>query len=162
MKKTERNKGRMLRALEETPFVEQACRKVGISRATFYRWCEQDRKFYYRSEAARIKGREKLNDYAESKLLENIKIGHQGAIQFWLINNSKVYQMSRATNIRRMEQIKQEEFERNKELLELYDDTFGEAITLLGGDPEVLGKAIKAAIKGDFEWMLKHDQDKDV
>lgn len=150
-----RKQTQILKELEESPFIERACKKVGIARSTFYRWCEDDRTFYYNSEACRLKGREKLNDFVESKLLENIKDGHQSAIQFWLSNNSKTYQFARATRQYRMQELEQDQLRRSQEILELFD--YDEAIKLLGGDPEILNDAIREAVRGKLQWLVKHD-----
>lgn len=73
--KKNRKKALLLREFEEMPMIQQACRKVGIARSTYYRWCEQDREFLHRAEYAQGKGRDRLNDIVESKLLENIQAG---------------------------------------------------------------------------------------
>lgn len=160
MKKTSRNKRRLLRELEVTPIVDRACKKVGIARATFYRWCESDRSFYYLSELSRGKGRDKLNDYVESKLLENVKNGQQAAIQFWLSNNSKNY---RSTNIswqKRLKHLETEEARKHEEIMKLLD--VDEGIRLLEGSPEILAKAIREAVKGKFQWLVHHSDEEDV
>lgn len=160
MKKTNRKKQRLLRELEDNPMVQQACKKVGIARSTFYRWCESDRKFYYLSELARSKGRDKLNDYVESKLLENVKNGQQTAIQFWLSNNSKIYRSTNVSWQSRLKQMESDETERHQEIMELLD--VDEAIRMLEGNPEILNKAIKQAIKGEFQWLVHHSDEEDV
>jgi hypothetical protein len=160
MDKRNRKKHKLLKELEKTPLIEQACRKAGISRATYYRWCVEDRAFYYRAEAAKSKGREKLNDYVESKLLENIGNGHQGAIQFWLCNNSKAYNPDRMSRAEQIELRKHEALKRNKEIAESLD--LDEAVALLGGDPKILALALKAALEGEYKWMVLHDPPKDV
>ncbi len=159
MKNKNRNQEKLLKALEDTPLIETACRKIGIARSTYYRWCNDDRKYYHRSEAAKIKGREKLNDFVESKLLENIKNNQQSAIQFWLTNNSKTYRLGRATHIRRMAQIQDEELKRNQEILKIFIDDleFKEAIKLLDGDPEIIDEVLAVAIKDKLRWLLEHD-----
>lgn len=160
MKNSNRKKQRLLRELEDNPMVQHACKKVGIARSTFYRWCETDRKFYYLSELARSKGRDKLNDYVESKLLENVKHGQQSAIQFWLSNNSKTYRSTNASWQSRLKQMESEETERHQEIMELLDVDDG--IRLLKGSPEILSKAIREAVKGEFHWLVHHSEEEDV
>lgn len=160
MKQTNRKKQKLLRELEDNPMVQQACKKVGIARSTFYRWCEGDRRFYYFSELAKSKGRDKLNDYVESKLLENIKNGQQSAIQFWLINNSKTYRSSNASWQSRLKELEDNETKRHEEIVELLD--IDEAIRALEGNPEILNKAIREAIKGEFQWLVRHSDQEDV
>jgi hypothetical protein len=160
MKQTNRKKQRLLRELEDTPMVQQACKKIGVARSTYYRWCEADRRFYYLSELAKSKGRDKLNDYVESKLLENIKNGQQSAIQFWLINNSRTYRSSSASWRSRLKQLEDDETKRNEEIADLLD--IDEAIRALEGNPEILNKAIREAIKGEFQWLVRHSDQEDV
>ncbi len=158
MRRSERNKAKILTLLAENPLVEQACRKAGVARSTFYRWSQSDRKFHYQSEAARLRGREKLNDFAESKLLENIKDSQQRAIEYWLDNNSKHYQSSRRMHRREYtEQLKQDELAKNKEIAEIFD--LKETIEMLGGDYEVIEKAIHASLRGKYKWLVLNDQD---
>lgn len=86
-------KARFIKELEEYPLVEMVCRKVGTSRATFYRWCQEDFVFKTEAQTAQEKGRDKLNDFTESKLIENVKNNMHAAIVYWLGNNSKRYRM---------------------------------------------------------------------
>lgn len=161
MNNRESKKDRVLVELEENPLVEQACRRANVPRSTFYGWCQQDRAFYHRSEMARERGRERMNDYAESKLLENIKNGMQSAIQYWLNNNSKTY--SRTYKYNYMERYKNEQraiYERNKEIIEQLD--MDEAISMMGGDPEIVHYALYEAIKRNYYSVIATDEDIDV
>lgn len=92
MKRRNKNKSRFLRELDTNPIVERACRKVGVSRSTYYRWLSEDEEFREVAEEARDRGRDKMNDFAESKLLENVSSNLHQAITYWLSNNSKQYQ----------------------------------------------------------------------
>jgi hypothetical protein len=102
-------KSRFLKELENSPLVEMACRKLNVSRATFYRWCEQDYSFKVDVEIAQGKGRDKLCDFTESKLIENIRDNLQSAIVFCLKHNSKIYRHQYAKSyIEENEQLKKE------------------------------------------------------
>lgn len=149
-----RKKDKLLRELEEMPLIERACKKSGIGRSTYYRWCEADRAFYYQAEYAISKGRDKLNDFVESKLLENIQSNNQSAIQYWLSNNSRVYRSTGSTWHKRDKQLKQEELEKHEEILELLD--LDEAMKLYGVNSELLAKAIQVVIKGELSWMIRN------
>ena len=92
MTKRNKKKIRFLKELETNPIVERACRKVGVSRSTYYRWLSEDDEFREVAEEARDRGRDKMNDFAESKLLENVSSNLHQAITYWLSNNSKQYQ----------------------------------------------------------------------
>ena len=86
-----KDKQRLLEELEENPLITRACRKLNIGRATFYKWCSEDPLFKIHVEWAQNHGRSKVNDFVESKLLENINAGMQSAIVFWLAHNHPSY-----------------------------------------------------------------------
>ena len=86
-----KQKRALIDLLKKNPIVEIACKKVGISRATFYRWQQKDVKFRSQIKEALEISRESVNDLAESKLIEQINGSSFKAIQFWLINNHKKY-----------------------------------------------------------------------
>ena len=77
--------------LEKIPIVQLACEKVGISRATFYRWCHDDPLFDKLVRAILWTGREVISDLAESTIISLIRDGNLKASQWWLINNSYRY-----------------------------------------------------------------------
>lgn len=89
--KNSKKKSRFLRELEKNPIVERACKVVKVSRSTYYRWRNEDENFFNASLKSVELGREKFNDFAESKLLENIQANQHPAITYWLSNNSKQY-----------------------------------------------------------------------
>lgn len=91
MTRNRRNKVKFIKELEEHPIIERACRKLGTSRATFYRWKQEDPEFKAIVEAAQDIGRTKINDFAESKLIENISANQHAAIVFWLRHNMRRY-----------------------------------------------------------------------
>lgn len=91
MKSKNRKQAQILRELENNPLVERACKKVGIARSTYYRWCEADSGFDARSKLNQEKGRAKLTDFVESKLLENIGNNQYASIAYWLSHNTERY-----------------------------------------------------------------------
>lgn len=92
---------KIVESLDRTPIVEVACSKVGINRATFYRWMQEDPVFKKDAEEALERGREKTNDVAESQLITSLKNGNMNAVKFWLSNNNTRYK-------RKVEFIRQE------------------------------------------------------
>jgi|TARA_R100000781_G_scaffold84619_1_gene52064 hypothetical protein len=80
MKKTNK-KEKIIESLEKTMgIVHTACQMSNVSRATFYRWVNEDKEFA-----------EKVNeiknyqlDFVESKLLKNIGDGKETSIIFYL------------------------------------------------------------------------------
>lgn len=99
---TKKQRRLLLSELENSPIVERACKKVGIARSTFYRWCGADPAFKEEAEAALAKGREKMNDFTESKLLEAISMGNMQGIRYWLDHNSKRYAGVSAAELKRL------------------------------------------------------------
>jgi len=60
--------------------ISMACKAVGIGRRTYYNWLDEDKTF--RENIDNIN--ESLIDFAESKLLLNIKAGKEASLFFYL------------------------------------------------------------------------------
>jgi hypothetical protein len=90
---------KVLDELSELPNVSLICKKLNISRQTFYRWKKEDPDFADEIENSLTCGIESISDLAESKLIENIKGGKQRAIEYWLGNNKKAYIKPRVVHI---------------------------------------------------------------
>lgn len=91
MKAQSRKKSQLLRELENNPIAERACRKIGIARSTYYRWIESDEAFKEMTLKAQEKGRAKITDFAESKLMENMSNNHFPSLAYWLSHNTARY-----------------------------------------------------------------------
>jgi hypothetical protein len=95
MKKAQdKNKELILEQLKKMPIVETACQKVGVSRASYYRWKTEDPAFAKEADAAVTDGTKLINDAAESQLLTAIKDGNLTAIIFWLKNKHPDYKQT--------------------------------------------------------------------
>lgn len=81
----------LLKELETTPIVSVACQKVGISRATVYRWMEEDEGFADAAREAKNRGVDLVNDMAESQLIKGIRDDKTSYVMFWLRNNHTNY-----------------------------------------------------------------------
>jgi uncharacterized protein (DUF2249 family) len=81
----------LLEQLKKTPIVQVCCDKVGISRATYYRWRNEDKEFKKLSELAIGEGCQLINDYAESQLISAIKEQNITAIFYWLNHRHPAY-----------------------------------------------------------------------
>ena len=77
--------------LKKAPIIQVTCEKLGISRATFYRWKKNDEKFAEEVDIALQEGSQLINDMAESQLITAIKNGNLTGIIFWLKNHHKNY-----------------------------------------------------------------------
>lgn len=87
----ERNKELMIEQLRKTPIVQVASEKIGISRATYYRWRKEDEAFTKDADQALEDGRLLMNDMAESQLLSAIRDKNMTGIIFWLKNRHPAY-----------------------------------------------------------------------
>lgn len=85
------DKKAILEQLKKTPIIQVTCEKLGISRATFYRWKKKDEKFAEEVDLALQEGSQLINDMAESQLITAIKNGNLTGIIFWLKNHHKNY-----------------------------------------------------------------------
>ncbi len=74
----------ILEQLRKTPIVQMACEKMGIARATYYRWRKDDEPFARAADQALHEGVLLMNDMAESQLLSAVRDGEMTAIMFWL------------------------------------------------------------------------------
>lgn len=85
------DKKAIIEQLKKTPIIQVTCEKLGISRATFYRWKKNDEKFAEEVDFALQEGSQLINDMAESQLITAIKNGNLTGIIFWLKNHHKQY-----------------------------------------------------------------------
>lgn len=84
-------KKRVLEELAESPIVETACKKAGLSRAQFYRWRASNEEFENESDIALSQGRERINDLAESRLIQGLNEGKLPFLRYWLSHNHHRY-----------------------------------------------------------------------
>lgn len=91
MKKNDKTKTLFLEQLKKTPIVQIACEKLGIGRATLYRWKEEDTEFAKQVDAAIFDGRLMVNDLAESQLIGAVKDRDMRAIMYWLKHHHTDY-----------------------------------------------------------------------
>jgi hypothetical protein len=81
----------VIEQLRKIPIIQVACEKTGVSRATFYRWKQEDSEFGKSCEAALSDGVALVNDMAESQLLSAIKEKNTTAIFYWLNHRHPSY-----------------------------------------------------------------------
>ncbi len=81
----------LLDNLRKLPIVQAACQKSGVSRATYYRWRGDSKKFAKEADEAIQEGVEIVNDMSEHQLIKAIKEENFSAIRFWLQNRHKAY-----------------------------------------------------------------------
>lgn len=81
----------LLEQLKKTPVIQLACEKMGIARATYYRWRKADEEFAKACDEALREGSSLVNDMAESQLLGAIRDRNMTAIIFWLKHHHHQY-----------------------------------------------------------------------
>jgi hypothetical protein len=91
MKKSDQTKQMFLEQLKKTPIVQIACEKLGVSRASFYRWRLEDAMFAKQVDEATLEGHLLVNDLAESQLIGAVKDRNLQAIMYWLKHHHKDY-----------------------------------------------------------------------
>lgn len=80
---------KFLDELRERPNISVTAKRLNISKATIYRWRDEDKEFALSLKEALGTGREGITDLAESKLIAAIQRGERWAIQTWLEAHEK-------------------------------------------------------------------------
>ena len=81
----------IIKELKEMPIIQFACKKVGISRATYYRWRSKSKKFSKETDKALMEGESLITDMGESQLIQMIRDKNFQAIQLWLRHHHPKY-----------------------------------------------------------------------
>jgi len=80
-----------LEQIKRTPTIETACQKVGVARATIYRWIHGNKRFAKDLEDALTEGRTFMSDVAESQLFSLIGDKKIEAIRLYLSTHNPRY-----------------------------------------------------------------------
>ena len=80
-----------LEQLKRTPTIETACQKVGVARATVYRWIKASKKFEQTVDTALTEGRTFMSDIAENQLFSRIGDKKIEAIRLYLSTHNARY-----------------------------------------------------------------------
>ena len=86
-----RDKAKVLKGLSRIPNVEVVCRLTGLSRATHYRWAEQDSEYAEACASSIEHARSMISAVAESHVIEGVKSGVKGYVLFWLKHHHSDY-----------------------------------------------------------------------
>ena len=89
--KRDKTKGTLIEQLKRTPIVQMACERVGVGRASYYRWRKEDKEFARAADEALLEGSFLINDMAESQLISSIKDRNMAAIVYWLRHHHPSY-----------------------------------------------------------------------
>ena len=80
-----------LEQLKRTPTIETSCQKVGVARATVYRWIKASKKFEQKVDEALAEGRTFMSDIAENQLFSLIGEKEFKAINLYLSTHNPRY-----------------------------------------------------------------------
>jgi len=89
--KKDKVKTAFLEQLTKIPIIQLACEKIGIARATVYRWKAEDEEFKEKMENALKEGETMINDMSETQVISLIKDKKWHAISFWLRHHHPKY-----------------------------------------------------------------------
>jgi len=81
----------IIKELKEMPIVQFACKKAGVSRASYYRWLKEDKEFAKEAESAIAEGEALITDMSESQLISLIRDRNFQALQLWLRHHHPKY-----------------------------------------------------------------------
>lgn len=87
----EKDKQALIEALKEMPIARVACKRAGVSRATYYRWRNDDKKFLQECYGAISIGIEAINEMSDSQLIALIGEKSLQAIKWWQQHNHERY-----------------------------------------------------------------------
>ncbi|MES2023110.1 MAG: hypothetical protein V4439_00305 [Patescibacteria group bacterium] len=85
------DKKRLIEILSEVPYIIYACKKIGIARATFYRWCSEDEDFHQAVLKAMKYSRQDESEKIEMKMAKRAKEGDFNSGKFFLEHNDDRY-----------------------------------------------------------------------
>jgi hypothetical protein len=86
-----KDKATLLEILEEIPVIRVACAKSGISRATYYRWLDDDPDFREKVSKRKGIGVQMVNDMAESVIIGEIQKKDVKTAKYWLEKHHHAY-----------------------------------------------------------------------
>ena len=84
VKRQQKDKEAVIENLKRMPIIEIACNKSGVSRATYYRWKEEDPDFSQAVDKAQEEGEALIRDVAVSKIIKGINDDNLTAAMYWL------------------------------------------------------------------------------
>lgn len=84
-------KDAIIKELKEMPIIQFACKKAGVSRASYYRWMKEDPQFAKETNTAVAEGEALITDMSESQLISLIRDRNFPALQLWLKSHHPKY-----------------------------------------------------------------------
>lgn len=90
-KRQTKEKELLLEQLKKMPILQIAFDKAGITRATYYRWRNEDAAFRKLTDDAAVEGEALITDMSESQLITMIRDRDFSAIRLWLQHHHPKY-----------------------------------------------------------------------
>lgn len=139
MAKHNDEQSKIVKILEEHPHISYACKKVGISRMSFYRWMKGNLSFRMQVNDAMENGRAYWTEVAEAVVLKSMKEGKSADAKWYLTHNDPRYM-----DERRKPQTKRE----------LTDEQILELRTMLAQSKPIDEEYSKKIVKAFKAWGL--------
>jgi len=95
----EATKDKLIVELEKNGNISIACMKIGVNRATYYRWKKEDKNFMKKANQSVKYGRENNCDLGEHALMLKVKAQDLNAIKYLLGHNSPRYKNKQNSNV---------------------------------------------------------------
>ncbi len=86
-----KDKQKLIEQFRKIPILQIACERAGVSRATYYRWLENEPEFRDAAMGAIAEGESFLSDKSEAQLVVLIGEKHFGAIKHYLEHHNDTY-----------------------------------------------------------------------
>lgn len=117
--KTVKDKKMFLENLKKIPIIQAACERSNVSRASVYRWKNEDKDFAKALDKALSEGESLINDLSEGQLISLIKEKNFSAIRFWLNHRHNKFRdrMELTTKIEKQEDLTPEQEEAVRQAL---------------------------------------------
>lgn len=128
----EKDKQAIIEALKEMPIARVACKRAGVSRATYYRWRNEDKKFLQECYGAVSIGIEAINEMSDSQLIALIGEKSLQAIKWWQQHNHERYgakaRPSPATEVFESLEPDDPKFQKINDITKRYEDELREEL----------------------------------
>ena len=95
----DKTKQKLLEEIQKFGIVFLACQKIGINKATYYRWKNEDKKFKEEAKEAERIGRENICDIAKYSLVQNIKEKNERSIEYALSHLSPEFKQKQTSKV---------------------------------------------------------------
>lgn len=111
-------RSKIIQILSENPSIGYACKKVGIARATHYRWMKDNASYRGSIQRSLKEGRSQWTENAEAVLMKNVRDGNMRAVTFFLTHNDSRYIPKRSIYSEPLTTLERKEFERLQRMSE--------------------------------------------